>query len=288
MLGYPCMNRTLRPEYRCNRTIQQKTWESQGIDRAAELVEQNTRDLLRILTWNINHDIGFYRCTSMMVPWHSEYRLHDLPNWDRVSANLEEAGRVVRRADLRFSFHPSHWVAISSPSEDTAENALVGLHNHARWMDAMGLPQTDRYPINIHVGGTYDDKSTTARRFHERLDRADAGVRDRLVVENDDRPNGWTTTELVENFGDRIPVTFDYHHHGLSSTVPYRVAFDRASETWDHRPVTHYSEPARLWGEDQRPQAHSEWVAQIPSWLLRESDVMIEAGAKERAIEELR
>lgn len=76
MLSYACMNLTLRerdPPLRCNRGMQRKTWESRGLDYASELALQNLSDLYAILCWNVDHDIYFYRCTSDLVPWNSQF-----------------------------------------------------------------------------------------------------------------------------------------------------------------------------------------------------------------------
>jgi UV DNA damage endonuclease len=35
---------------------------------------------------------------------------------------------------------------------------------------------------------------------------------------------------------------------------------------------------------DARPQDHAEYVANVPEWLCRESDVMIESHGKEQSL----
>lgn len=286
-LGYACMNRTLRDRtksIRCNRNMQQATFEDRGLDYASELALENVRDLVRILKWNISHEISFYRCTSHLFPWNSEYSLSELPDWPEISYHLNTAGELITEHDIRFSFHPSHYVKLASDSPDTLSRAIEDLNNHGAWMDVIGLPQTPEYPINIHVGGVYGDKEKTAQRLRDNLELVDSSVRDRLTLENDDRAGGWSISELVREFGDLVPITFDYHHHQFSSELPYRRGFELARETWPCRPVTHYSEPARLWETDQNPVAHSEVVQDLPEWLVRDSDVMLEAGEKERSI----
>lgn len=281
------MNLTLReeePPIRCNRTIQQKTWESEGLERASELTLQNTRDLIRILVWNVEHDIKFYRCTSFLMTWNSEYEIDELPDSERIRENLRTAGDIVREHDMRFSFHPSHWCKPGSPDPDVIANTVGDLNNHGKWMDAMGLARTREYPINIHIGATYGDKRETARRVLENMNLLHPGARERLTLENDDNRNMWSVRDLVRLVGHEIPVTFDYHHHQFSSERPYRDGFCDALETWDVTPVTHYSEPARLWGHDNKPQKHSDYISEIPEWLVRESDVMVESKEKERAV----
>lgn len=286
-VGYACMNLTLReesPSVRCNRDMQKKTWESEGLRKASRLALQNTRDLVKILTWNISQDIYFYRCTSDFFPWNSEYELQELPNWTKIQENLQLAGDIIKQHDIRFSFHPSYWCKMASKSEETLLRAVEDLNNHGKWLDSMGLPQTNEYPINIHIGGVYGDKEETAQRFRNNLDLLDGGARRRLTVENDDSVNGWSVDDLVSSVGDLVPVTFDYHHHQFSSEVPRREAFENTLPTWDCTPVTHYSEPRCLWGSDSKPQAHSDHISEIPTWLLDRSDVMVEAKKKDKAI----
>lgn len=295
MLGYAGRNNTLRerdPPIRCNRGMQKKTWEKRGLSYAGELAEQNFRDLLTILQWNNDHGIGFYRCTSQsFVPWHSQYSLSDLPNFETLHTIAKRCGQFIREHDMRLSFHPDYFVKPASTTAETREKARVSLENHGSWLDLMGLPRTTEFPINIHIGGHYGDKPTTADRFHEFLTSVSQSVSNRLIVENDDSPNLWSVSELVDDIYHTTgcPVTFDYHHHSFALTGgSYREAFEMAAETWDHKPVAHYSEPAILHGEDaSRPQSHASFVHRVPNWLRESADVMIECDGKEQAVQRM-
>jgi UV DNA damage endonuclease len=289
MLGYACMNRTLRecePPLRCNRDMQRKTWESRGLEYAAELTRQNLSDLYEILQWNADHDIYFYRCTSDLVPWNSQFDLADLPDYDRIAELAADCGQFVRDHGVRLTFHPAHWCKLASDSEETVENSLNTIENHADWLDLMGLDRSPYYSINVHIGATYGDKAATAQRFRDAIARLSPSARQRLTVENDDKESLWSVPELVEEVGDIVPVVFDYHHHQFTDRgLTHREAFELARTTWgDIRPVAHYSEPARLYGVDARPQAHADDVADVPAWLREAADVMLEAGEKERAL----
>jgi len=62
MLGYACMNHTLRdcePPPRCNRDMRKATFEEHGLAYASELALQNVRDLRAILEWNAEHGIRY-------------------------------------------------------------------------------------------------------------------------------------------------------------------------------------------------------------------------------------
>lgn len=295
MLGYPGRNNYLReetPPVRCNRGMQQKTWKQRGLSYAGELAEQNFRDLLRILQWNHNHGITFYRCTSQsFVPWNSQYDIEELPNSETIRQIGHRCGEFLTENDMRLSFHPDYFVKPASSTEATRDKARRSLENHGTWLDLMNLPRTTAYPINIHIGGHYGDKSQTAERFRRFLATVSDGVSQRLIVENDDSPTLWSVTELVSQIYEPTgcPITFDYHHHSLSgSEISHEAAFDTAKTTWNQRPVTHYSEPAVLHDQTaDRPQAHAAGVSRVPSWLQTQSDVMIECDNKESAVHKI-
>ncbi len=290
MLGYPCMNRTLRDReepLRCNRGMQKATFEERGPAYAADLARQNLRDLRTILEWNNEHGIGFYRVTSTLVPWNSQFDLAELETYDELARLAARCGDYVREHGMRLTFHPDYWCRLASSSRDTVERSLRAVEYHADWLDLMGLARSPYFGINVHIGATYGDRAATAERFRDAVCELSSGARARLTVENDDEAGLWAVTELVEQVSDRVgvPVVFDYHHHSFSDRgLSYREGFERAAETWDCRPAVHYSEPARLHGADTKPQAHAEYVAGVPGWLRDRADVMVEAGAKERAL----
>ena len=296
MLGYAAMNRTLRgrdPPRRCNRDMRKATWESEGLEHAAELAERNLRDLRAILEWNRNHGIRFYRCSSKLIPWNSAFDVEELPNYERIRSLARDCGAFVRANDMRLTFHPGHWCKLASESADTVARSVETVAHHGRWLDLMELPRSPRYAVNVHIGAHYGDKAATAERFCDVVADLPPRARARLTVENDDADSLWSVPELVESVADRvgIPVTFDYHHHTFADRgLTYREAFELARPTWgDVRPIAHYSEPARLHGDaDARPQAHADHVARVPPWLRRAADVMIESGGKERSLFRLR
>lgn len=291
VLGYACLNRTLRDRenpVRCNRDMRKATWESRGLPYASKLTRQNFNDLLTILEWNRDHDINFYRCTSTLVPWNSQFELDELPDYEAIKRTAINCGELIEQADMRLTFHPDYWCKLASESQDTVDRSLTAIEYHADWLDLMGLPRSPYYGINVHIGATYGDKTATADRFCSAVDSLSAGARGRLTVENDDKPGLWSVVDLATMVSERtdVPVVFDYHHHSFTHAgYSYRDGFETAAATWDGvRPAVHYSEPKRLRDGDARPQAHAERVMAIPDWLRDQADVMIEADGKERAL----
>ena len=290
--GYAALNRTLREDdVRTNRGMQQATFEKRGLNYAGELAEQNCRGLRRIIEWNIDHDIRFYRISSDLIPWYSQYDLEELPNSDTVLDILTDVGDLADEHNLRFTFHPDHFVKLASPTESVVDNAVVDLECHGDLMDAMGLSRSPYNSINIHIGAHYSDKEATAQRFCEAVDRLPPAVKSRLTVENDDKESLWSVPELIESVHDEIglPIVYDGLHHQFTDRgLSYREALEQAVETWpnDVRPIIHYSEPRRLHEADPSvsPRNHSDYV-QGPIHLHGNTvDVMIEAKMKEQAV----
>ena len=294
--GYAALNRTLREEdVRTNRGMQQATFEERGLDYAGELAEQNCRGLRRIIEWNIDHDIHFYRITSDLIPWYSQYDLEELPNSNAVLDMLGDVGDLTEKHDLRLTFHPSHFVKLASPTESVVENAVRDLECHGDLMDAMGLSRSPYNSINIHIGAHYSDKAATAERFCAAVDHLPPAVSDRLTVENDDKESLWSVPELVESVHGEIgmPVVYDALHHQFSDRgLTGREALEAAVSTWpdDVRPIIHYSESRRLHEADPSvsPRNHSDYVQGPIHTFGCEADVMIEAKMKERAVMQYR
>ena len=293
------MNRTLReelPEIRANRGLQMDTLEEKGLSYVSSLIQQNLTDLQRILQWNVEQNILFYRCTSNLFPKNSQYEISNLPEYKTIQELCSEIGSFIKEHSIRFSFHPDHWVKLASPTESVADNSIQAIENHTTWYSLFGLEHSPRYPINIHIGAHYSDKDATKDRLVQNYRTLSEEAQRHLVLENDDKDSLWSISELVEiGHEHEIPITFDYLHHMFTDRgLSYFAAFQEAQQTWPEEvtPITHYSEPRRLHeigAEDRpRPQAHSEYVSQIPQWLVDNSSVMVEANAKERAVLDLR
>jgi UV DNA damage endonuclease len=160
---------------------------------------------------------------------------------------------------------------------------------HSLIADLLGYG--DEFAINIHMGGVYGDKHSTAERFIKEFCGLRSDIMRRLTLENDDKPTMWSMTELYTQVAKHchIKLVLDVHHHRFCHQESLREAADMAFSTWDgfcEIPKVHYSESKA----GARPQAHSDYIREeIP--LLSDTveyDVMIEAKAKDLALLEYR
>ena len=282
-LGYACINLTLHDRgITTNRGMIRRTFLEKGIAYASELALQNVKDLLQIVTWNKENGIRVFRVTSDLFPWASEYKLEALPHFPEIRSYLEAIGRQ----DIRISAHPGPFNKLAG-SGTTLTNTIKDLETHSQIFDLMGLPATHWHKINIHVGGAYGNKEETLKRFAENFNLLSANLRGRLTVENDDKPGLYTVADLKtlhERTG--IPIVFDYFHHHLHpGTQTEEEAFITAYDTWDVKPVFHYSSSRRQ-NEDAtaKKEAHSDWVYEEIHTYGREVDIVLETKMKERSL----
>jgi len=269
-----------------------RTFESKGLDYVSELTLANAMDLDKIIDWNILNDFKFFRITSDLSPWKSEYEWEDLKDIKQIRMYLHSAGVKAKTHGVRITSHPGPFNVLTSPHEHVVENCIKDLTIHSDTFDMIGLSRTPYNKINIHIGGAYGDKPKSMERFCKNFERLPDGVKNRLTVENDDKASMYSVKELYNGIYKRIgiPVVFDYHHHRFcNGGLSEQEALELAISTWPKgiTPVVHYSESRskeRL-DESIRPQAHSDYVYDYINNYGHDIDIMVEAKHKELAVE---
>ena len=298
-LGYACINTKLSglPKSKritTNRTMIKRTFQQKGIKYASELALANVRDLKKIIQWNEDHNIKFYRMSSEMFPWASEYNIEDLPDFENIARIMGEAGDLANKYGQRLTTHPGPFNKLASPKEKVVLSTITDLEIHGKMLDLLKQPRTPQAKINIHVGAAYGDKPMALGNFNRNFERLSDAVKTRLTVENDDRPSLYSTHDLYHSvFADTgVPIVFDYHHHKFcGGGQSEKEALFMAKETWgDITPVVHYSESRSVEYNDEKikPNAHSDLVTGPIDDYGLVLDVMIEAKHKELAVKKLR
>jgi UV DNA damage endonuclease len=292
-LGYACINSTLsvqKPKVTTNRSMIKKTFEERGVDYAGELSMLNVADLSTILKWNVDNGINFFRLSSELFPWASEYKFTDLPQYQSISKLLSIVGEFAKNNELRITSHPGPFNVLVSPREHVVENTITDLRIHGEMFDMLGFSRTPFNKINIHCNGVYGDKISAMDRFCKNFERLPKSVQTRLTVENDDKASMYSVLDLMyihKRIG--IPIVFDYHHHKFcTGDLSEQEALELAISTWPDgiKPVVHYSESKSLHESDDKIklQAHSDYIHKLPNLYENNVDIMVEAKAKELSI----
>jgi len=288
-LGYACINMSLGKNVTTNRSMVKRTFNEKGLDYVSELALANSKDVLKILVWNKNNNIKFFRLSSALVPWGDGLDLTTLKDYNEISTALRKAGDYAKANGIRITSHPGPFVVLTSPKENVVEAAIKDLELHGKIFDLLGLSQTPYNKINIHCNGVYGDKLSAMNRFCENYLRLSDSVKNRLTVENDDKASMYNVKDLMYIHNRiNIPIVFDYHHHLFNTgDLSEEEALKLAITTWgDITPVVHYSESKALHEENNKlkPQAHSDYIKSLPNTYGLDVDIMVEAKAKELAI----
>lgn len=257
------------------------------LEKLHQVTRQNLRSTLRMLYYNIAHELELYRFSSSIVP----LATHPEVRWDFTTPfrnEWQEIGGLVKKKRLRVSFHPNQFTLFTSPKSTITENAVVDMTYHYQMFEAMGLEGDGL--INIHVGGAYGDKQKALTRFHENLTALPAPVKQVMTLENDDKTyNAEETLAVCER--ERIPFVFDYHHHMANlCSSPLEDLLPRIFQTWSHTPLVpkiHISSPK----SEKEFRSHADFVdpefampfLKLLRDLGQDVDFMIEAKAKDQA-----
>ena len=295
-LGYACINMGLSslPKSKrvtTNRSMIKRTFQEKGISYASELALQNCMDLFKILRWNEENGVKFYRLSSDIFPWSSEYDLKDLPDYKNIAWWLDQAGMYAWKHGHRITTHPGPFNVLGSPNEETVRKTIKELETHSEIFDLMGLPNTPYAKINIHVGGTYGgDFAGTALRWCDNFMKLSPNCQNRITLENDDKASMWSVKHLYDYIYKvvRVPIVFDYHHYKFcTGDQTEEEALKLAASTWNGvKPVVHLSESRQLEHDDSKikPQAHSDYIYNPVQNYGIDYDMMLECKMKERAL----
>jgi UV DNA damage endonuclease len=281
-IGYPCINRTI--DCTANSTFRLKSYSE---TRLKDSIKNNLLCLRKILQFNLEHRLFFFRISSDLVPFAS----HPINkfNWQTYfQEDFEEIGAFIIKNRMRISMHPDQFTLINSIKEEIFERSKKELIYHAEILDLMELDKSAK--IQIHVGGAYGDKQKSIERFIERFDELDDSVVQRLVIENDDKLYDLNDC-LKINAEIHIPILFDNFHNKLhnSATPTKHESFKLAMKTWNEKtdgiPMVDYSSKK----DNGSPRQHAETIniedfdLFLKQTMSFDFDVMLEIKDKERS-----
>ena len=265
-IGYACINMSMSSEgVTTNRDAIKRTFETKGLPHISKLALANVTDLEKVVHWNEQNGFKFYRISSGLFPWKTEYEYEDLPDWPEIQAVLQRIGTFVTQVGQRLEFHPSHFTVLASPNPNTVLRSMIDLEQHSKIFDAMGLEPSHWNCLNIHVGGAYGDKESATARWCLNFGRLSENCRKRVVVENDDKANMYSVLDLHNMIHKAVgaPITFDiFHHTFCTGGLTAHEAASLAASTWVDAPlVIHWSSSRKLYEtSDAKSVAHADYI----------------------------
>jgi len=253
-------------------------------EKLMSLISYNLNSLENIIDYNIKNNIKLFRITSDLIPFGSS-TANTIPWWDIFSSDLTRIGEKVKRSGMRVSMHPGQYTVLNSPREDVVNRAVEDLNYHTKVLDSMLL--NSNHKIVLHIGGVYDNKEQAMERFITNYSYLDERVKERLVIENDDK--SYNIKEVLE-IGMRmdIPVICDNLHNEINSynsekDVIYWI--NECKKTWkdkDGHQKIHYSQqdPLKRTGSHSYTIAIDEFLDFYENLGREDIDIMLEVKDK--------
>ncbi len=213
-------------------------------ERLLEIIASNLQSLDHILDYNIENGIKLFRISSDLIPFGSS-PINTLKWWEHFEPQFLKLGEKIRNNSIRVSLHPGQYTVINSPDEAVVLRAIKDLDYHTKVLDSLGMGPENK--IILHVGGVYQDKESAIARFINTYHKLEDSVKQRLVIENDDKSY---TVEDVLDISKKlgVPVVFD-NLHNYANPSPHDVTeedwIDECCKTWqeqDGPQKIHYSQ----------------------------------------------
>ena len=229
-----------------------------------------------------------YRVSSDIFPLitfdEANVNLEDLPNHDLIQDEFDNISKTIIDTNVRVSCHPSEFNSLASLSDKVVDKTITELNFYSSFFDRIGLPANTNSPMNLHVHNNNGSREEVSHRFYNNFKKLDENCQARLTIENDDKLNCWSVADLVNIFHPitRIPICFDYLHHKCHpDNLPEQDAINMCWETWQTRPLFHYSESR----PGNNPRAHNDYAETPFESYGLEFDIDMELKAKDYAIE---
>lgn len=255
------------------------------LKKLKEVTYSNIEALEKILRYNIDNNIHFYRMTSNFIP----LATHPDVMWDYLKyfkKDLEYIGKLIKDNNLRVDAHPDQFNVINSDRESVVENTLRTLNMQVDLFEAMNYEQGK---LVIYIGGAKGGKDIALDRFINNLKNFPKRITDRLILENDDKTfNAKEVLQICEK--TNLPMVFDIHHHNCNNCEEdIKSLLPQIFKTWEDEelvPKIHFSSPREF--EKDRKHADYidanrflEFIYKAKESVNKDFDIMIEAKKKD-------
>lgn len=262
--------------------------DSERLNKLKEVTYSNIEALEKILKYNIDNDIHFYRITSNLIP----LATHPEVMWDYIryfKKDFELIGKIIKDSNMRVDIHPDQFNVINSDKESVVENTIRNLNMQVDLFEAI---KCDEGKMVIHIGGSRGGKEVAINRFIENLDRFPKRIKDRLILENDDKTFSAKDVLNICRI-TKLPMVLDVHHHDCKNGGEcVGELLEEIFSTWKDEkliPKIHFSSP-REFTNDRKHADYIEaekflkFARLVKERLNKDFDVMIEAKKKDLAL----
>ena len=252
-IGYACLTMgVLNTQFKTCRK------ENATDENLYKLIENNLNSLENIIDYNIKNNIKLFRISSDLIPFGSS-EINKLPWHIIFKERFKKIGEKIKKSNIRVSMHPGQYTVLNSPKPEVVEKAIKDLEYHTIVLDL--LDTNTKSKIILHIGGIYNEKNKSIKRFIENYRLLNNQIKERIVIENDEKFYNICDVLSISEKLD-IPVVVDNLHNKINpcnnkNDVYYWIK--EANKTWKNEDGTqkvHYSQQ----NPSLKTGAHSETI----------------------------
>ncbi len=265
------------------------TIEKKGLDKVIEVYKQNIDTCANTIRYCKNNGIKFYRMGDLF-PFHTHKILAGFNYLEHFDEDIYNLGRLIKVTDTRISIHSSMFCILNSTNKETLDRAILELNHHANFMNKLELPPDNR--TVVHVGGADGGKEKAKERFINNFNALKQNIKDRIVLENDDKTFSFKDVEDIHK-KTGVPIVVDIFH--LRCYNPEKLdeveALQRACATWKSGeiPEIHYSsqEPEKAKGSHSTELNIEELSLFLKKVTHLSFDIMLEVKDTHQSVEKV-
>lgn len=265
--------------------------EAERLNKLKEVTRSNIYDLEKILNYNVENQIHFYRLTSNLIPLgtHPDVSFNYRKYFKK---DFEYIGNLIKKSNMRVDSHPDQFNVINSIKDSVVENTIKSLKFQSQIFEDINY---EKGKMIIHIGSSQGGKEESKKRFIDNLKYFPSEVVNKLILENDDKV--FTAQDVLDICKEtKLPMVLDVHHHICKNNEDeIKYILKDIFDTWNEEvlpPKIHFSSP-REFEKDRKhadfinPKEFLNFVYLAKQELNRDFDVMIEAKKKDLALKQL-
>lgn len=288
-LGYVGNPVTLLDIYSHTLTFKEysKYRDSLGMEILISRIRSNFNNFLKVLKYNADNKIKFYRMTHTMFPLIT----HPLIDIDYKTVFKDEFNKLkeaINKYNIRIDTHPDEFCLLSSEKNDVTNNSINILKFHLEIFKLLGI----NGKCVLHIGSARPTKEDALKRFKDNFNRLPKELKKLIILENDDKTYTVTDTlTLCEELN--IPMVLDYHHFICNHEKDENInkLLPRIIKTWENtnlNPKMHFSNSLNT----KQKRNHSTYLnynsfikfLKLLKPLNTDIDIMLEVKGKDEAL----
>ncbi|NFG23013.1 UV DNA damage repair endonuclease UvsE [Clostridium botulinum] len=292
-LGYVSIAMNLGKKVTSSSTVTFKNYskiieQEKKSEKLKSVTLSNLNDLIKILKYNIENNIHFYRITSALIPLVTHPKVGYWGHRELFKKDFKYIGEIIKESNMRIDTHPDEFNVINSINPQVVENTKLNLIRQAEWFEDFDYKEGK---MVIHLGGATGGKEEGIKRFIKNFKEFPKAITSRLIIENDDKT--YTAREIL-NVCEKleVPMVLDVHHHNCNNSGENIMeSIEEIFNTWNEEslpPKIHFSTPR----ENEKDRKHSDFInpsdfvdfIEKTKVIDRDFDVMLECKQKDLAL----